>query len=270
MKNRGYFSGVLFSIKAIKENLVLYVPDLVFFVAAFILTFIFLQLNNLTSIFGGELIQFNSQIKSIISTTPLLLRLIISFLVLIFINLVIGLGTITVRFAMISSIIKGEKISLRNSLKQAHRYIFPLIWLKLSLLVIYVVPIFILLTIGIVYKPLILISILLILILFFVFRLLFIFIYPTLFIKNVLNPVKCLQNTIIHFKQNKLGAFVVLVFVSVVGFIFSVMFAAIPLIWNNLSIFTLTSISSILYLIIKTLIDISVNLWSTLFIFKNY
>ena len=53
MKNRGYFSGVLFSIKAIKENLVLYVPDLVFFVAAFILTFIFLQLNNLTSIFGG-------------------------------------------------------------------------------------------------------------------------------------------------------------------------------------------------------------------------
>ena len=87
MKNRGYFSGVLFSIKAIKENLVLYVPDLVFFVAAFILTFIFLQLNNLTSIFGGELIQFNSQIKSIISTTPLLFILIINFLVLIFINL---------------------------------------------------------------------------------------------------------------------------------------------------------------------------------------
>lgn len=265
-----YLNKSIYSIKALSKNLVLYIPDLFFFIVALFLTYLFFNLNHLTSIFGGELIQFDTQIKNIVTTSPLLLRLFVSFLILIGVYLLIGLGTLAYRFSMITSVIRGKKASLSIGFRESNKLLLPLLWLKLSLLLVYLVPTLVLLIIGVLFQPLLLACIVLILILFIVTKVVLLFTYPTLLLKGVKGPLNVIKESLIYFNNNKLHTLAIVVFISVIGSIISLVFTFIPLLFGNFSILTLTSISSIIYLIVKTLADITVNLWSTLFTFKNY
>ncbi len=270
MVKRDYLKNSIYSIKALSKNLILYTPDLIFFISAFILTYLFLNFNNLASIFGGQLAQFDTQIKNIVTTGSLLSRLVISLLVLLALNVLIGLGTITLRFTMISNLVQGKKVNFLNGYKDSGKYLFPLVWLKLSLFVLYLVPILILLLIGVIFQPLLLICIFLIVLIIIALKISLLFIYPVLFLKKIFNPIKVIKEAVSYFKNNKLHTFAVAVITAVIGLIISGIFTLVPLMWGSLSVFSLTAISSIIYLIIKTLADITVNLWSSIFTFKNY
>jgi len=274
MIKRNYIGDAFYCLTALKKHLILYIPDLIFFIGAFILAYLFLNMNHITSIFGGSFTQIESQTKTIFSTTPLLLRLIGSFVILLAVYLILGLGTITARLIMIAFVIKNEEFSLSKGLKAANRYLFPLLWLKIVLLFIYALPALILIGVGIFYKPFLLFAILLVLFLFVLFRFIFMFIFifvnPTLFLGEVFNPLKIISSAVNYFLEDKIHSAIVCAFTIVIGFISWGIFTSIPLVWSQFNVINLASISSLIYLVVKTLVDISVNLWSTLFIFKNY
>ncbi|MBI2148838.1 hypothetical protein HYU23_04105 [Candidatus Woesearchaeota archaeon] len=267
---KDYFSNFLYSIKSLKNNPVLYIPDLVFFVFAFGFTLLFFHLNNLTSIFGGQLEIFNNQIRSIVSTGPLFIRLIVSFIILIVINLIVGLSTIAMRFTIISYIIKNRKFKFFNVLKEHNKYILSVFLIKLFLFLMYFVPAFVFLGVGFLYKQLILIMVFFLLVLFVMFKFTFLFVYPVLFLKGIKNPVKVVRETLVYFRDNKLHCIIVGLFVGIMSFIISLVLNIIPVIWSSLNIFGQSLSILFIYLIIKGLIEITINLWANLFIFKNY
>ena len=272
MEKRDYIGSAFSSLATLKNKPSLYIPDLVFFIATAVISLLFLSYNSLTSIFTGGISIFNSQLKNILSSTPSLLKFVISFLVLGMVNLVIGLTTLTMRFTMIKNTVKGNKFTVFSAWKEYKKYILSLFILKVILLVVYFVPLLVLIGIGILYKQLLLIMVFVLLIVYLVFKFVFLFSYPVLFIDNVKNPIKVIRKAVDYFGSNRLHSIIVGLFVLLVGLIMTVVLNIFPILWSKAGVYLFGPITliPIIYLVVKTLIDVTVNLWMNLFVFKNY
>lgn len=270
MVKREYLRNASFSLNSIWKNLVLYLPDLAFFVGTFLLALLFLKINNLTSLLGGQLDTFSSQLRSISISGSLLFRLIVSFVVLIIVNVAFGISAVTLRLYMVRGIIRKEKVTLWKFWKDSQSYVMPVFWLKLCLFFIYLIPVIVLIGIGLLYQQLILIMILLVLIIFIMLKFVFLFSYATLLLKNLRNPITALQSTANYFNQNKGTVILVGVIVFAVNLIISGIISLAPIFWNSLNYTGIITVSIVLYILIKALVDITVNVWSNIFIFKNY
>lgn len=266
MQKRSYFDTALYSIKNIKENPVLYLPDLIFAVATLILAILFLYLNNLTIIFSG-LELFANKIKEIIISKSALAKLLVSLAVFVLLNLLVGLGIIIMRYSLIKMVVKNEKVSFSKAYKEAHKYFMSVIGLKLTFLGIYLVPIIVLLGIGLAYKKLQLLMIILLVLVLIIIRLVFLFTYAILFLKTGKGALATIKESINYFNNNKKHVIFTGLFVGLFGFIMTLILKLIP---NNLDSFVGLSTLTITFFIIKTLVEITFMTWSNLFIFKNY
>ena len=268
MEKRDYVGSFIYSFKSLKENPILYVPDLIFFIGTALLSLLFLHFNGLTSIFHG-FSGFNSQIKNIASNGSLLWRMIFSLLILLALNLILGWGTVTGRFTMIKLLIDKKKFTLKSVAKYDTKYLLPVLGLKAVFFLIYVIPALVLLGLGLLFNQLFFILLLMFLFYLIVTRFVFLFSYSILFFDDVKNPFKVIDRAVHYFKENKLHAIVVGLLAAVITGIVTLVLESLPTIWGNFGI-QLSITFSIIYLIIKTLIEISFGLWSAIFVFKNY
>lgn len=268
MKKRDHFSNALYSLEKLRENLILYLPDLLFYITTVFLSFLFLYLNDLTSIFGGHFGAFSEKLKDVLLTSSN--KLVISFVGLGLFNLLFGLTTIVTRFLMIKDVIKRRKVKLLQPAKEYYGYIPPLLGVKFFLFLIYSIPIFILLGVGLLYKPLLLVMIIVSVVLLVVFKFIFLFSYPILFLGELKNPIKVIDGAVDYFIKNKMHVITIGFIIILVSLIMKFIVGFIPVILGGLSIFQVSIVASIIYITIKALIDISVGLWSSIFIFKNY
>lgn len=274
MKKRDYVGSAFYSLRLLKENLILYSPDLILFIITVLLSFLFLHLNGLTSIFTGQISLFNSKMKSIVSSGPLLIKFFVSLFVVLVINLLVGLNVVSLRLAIINNLTKNKSVKFFKSWKESRRFLIPIFLLKFSLVVVYMVPIVILLLISLAYKPLFLFMIILMVVIFVMFKVIFLFIYPILFSKNLRNPIRVMKESIKYFEINKIHTIISGFLVVLVSLIFGIITNLFPALWINLSVYSnlldYTLFVSIIYLIVKTLLDITIGLWSMIFIFNNY
>ena len=211
---------------------------------------------------------FGAQIKSTINSSNLLTKLIISLIISVIINLVVGLGTITLRYNLVKNVIQKKKSNFKLAYKTAGKYLLSVFGIKILLTFIYLIPLVVFIPIGLVYRPLLILMIILVVITWVIFRFVFLFIYPTLFLKTNKGPVKTIKQTINYFNDNKKHVLLTGLFVFIVSIIAA-------LIVNSLSSglgsgFVGLTPLIIVGLIVKSLVDISVILWSALFLFDNY
>ena len=85
MVTERYFKAAGNSVKLILKNPVLYVPDIIYYAAAAILAYLFLYLNNLTTIFSGTDL-FVSRIREVASASNLLYKLLFTLSAFVLVN----------------------------------------------------------------------------------------------------------------------------------------------------------------------------------------
>jgi|SRR3989344_3968955 len=262
------------SIRLIRKNLLIYVPDVSFLLLTFLLSALFLYFNNLTHIFTGELDLFGQGIKNILNSTPLLVKFIVSLLIIGAINLLVGLGTVTWRFTIIKDVINNGKINFRKDWDESTHFLLPVLGLKAALLILYLIPAVLIFGIALIFKPSLFIVGTLLLVVFIIFRLLFLFSYPIMFLKNKRNPFEVLNEAFDYFKNNKSHTILTGLFILLISGIIGILINTFIIVWGSVSgyvgLLTNIAILSLIFILIKNLIDISVNLWSNIFIFKNY
>ena len=270
MKNEDYFDLALSSLKTIKGNFRLYIPDLLFYLVTTLLSFLFLHVNGLTSIFSGEITIFKEQIKTIVSSSPSFIKLILSLSFSLFFSLVFGLGTTTLKFTMIKNILKKKKLTFFETYLNSHHYLLRTFLLKLCFSLLYLVPAFLLLGTGLLSRPFLGINAFFTLLLFFMFEFLFLFSYALAFLDDLKNPFNIIKKSVYYCLENKIHTLITGIFVLFFSALFTLFFTVLPLLLSKLGIFAKLSILTLVFLILKTIIELTVNLWSSLFIFKNY
>ena len=266
MQKGVYFKTASSSIIDMKKNLVVFLPDLLFFIFTLVLAVLFLYINNLTSIFVG-LDLFTNEIRNIINNTSLSIRLVTSLVFLLLINLLVGLSAISTRYFLLNNLIKKEKLNLVKAYKESYKYFSSIIGIKLIILGVYLIPLIILLSIGIIYKPLLILMIILLIFVWIIFKFVFLFVYASLFLKVNKGSIRSVKESIDYFNKNKKHVILTGLFVFVVVFFVSLVFSFIPnyLTAADQSFLVFTPIV-VIYTIIKALIDIVLLIWSSLFI----
>ncbi len=256
-----YFRNAGDSVILMLKNPVLYLPDIIYYAATAVFAYLFLYLNNLTVIFSG-LDFFTSRIRDIADTSNLLWKLIISFSVFVILNFIVGLGTISLRYVLVKQIIENNKINFVQAYKKAGSYIFSVLFLKILLLIIYLIPIAVFGFIGITYKVLIIPMILLAIISLIILRLVFLFVYPILFLKTEEGAVKTIKYSYGYFNKKVVHTLLTGLFIFIVGFI--VRFLSNKLL-ESYAAFPFAFFGVILII----LINISLIIWGAVFLFKN-
>ncbi len=273
MTKEGHIDNSVSSVKNLRNNLVLYLPDLIYFGLTAILAVAFVYFNNLTHLLSGDLFGSYEVFKSITSSRSLFAQLVVSLVVVLLINVVIGLSTLATKLALIKNITNNEKISFYRAYKEAKHYTFKLLGLKLVLFLFYLVPAVILLGIGWTYRPLLLLMAIILIFVWIFYRFLFLFIYPALYSKTGKGIFRTFKDNFDYFNKNKPNVFLTGIIILVVNILIWLLITFATTAFNlsfSLNFLDFTSIGAIVFLVVKTLVDITVGLWSLLFIFRNY
>ena len=267
MANRNYFSNAAESIKILFKNPILYTPDLILYAITSMLTLAFLYFNGLHVIFS-DITLFTSRIRDLAGSSGTFVKLISSLIVFMLVNIIFGLGTVCFRYVLIKNLIENKKISLKLAYKSAGKYLFPILGVKIFMILIYLLPLAIFISIGFAYKPLLILMIFLLVLTWIFIKIFFLFTYPTLFLKHLKGPIKVLKESINYFENNKKHTFLTALFIFIVSLIVGLVATPVsPGLGVNL--LNITTYAIVLF-IIKSLIDITLMLWSLLFLFKNY
>jgi len=140
-KQVDYSESIVKAFKLLFGNLKLFFPDIVFVIISTIFLVLFVVFNFwgvLQEVLNGVL--FENALKSWYNSGPLF-RAGISFAILIVANILIGLGTVAARYAMIRAVIKGEKITFKKVFKEARKYWVPIFFIKLMIFLLIWIPI---------------------------------------------------------------------------------------------------------------------------------
>ncbi|GEM_PF-4089459 len=270
MKKENHFDLASSSLKDLKEHLLLYIPDLLFYLTAALLSFSFLHLNGLTSIFSGQLDLFKEQIKTIVGYSPSFLKLILSLIFSLILSIFVRLGTDTLRFTMIKNIVQHKKFTFFEVYKESNTYLLRVFLLKFCFFFIYSLPFAFLFFIGLFYKPALVFTSFFVFALTLVLRFLFLFSYPLSFLKDIKNPFKTIEESLLYFKEHKEHTLITGIFVIFISSFFGLLLNLLPLLFAKLGFLRSFSVLTFLFFLLKTLVEITVDLWTQLFTFKNY
>ncbi|MBS3167886.1 hypothetical protein J4216_02070 [Candidatus Woesearchaeota archaeon] len=274
MKRVNYFDNAWSCLKLLKDNSSLYIPDLSLILMTAFLSYLFLYFNDLTHIFTGEFDLFEQVVRSILDSSSLLFKFIISLVIIGVFNLIFGLGTVTMRYSMVSMVIKKTKINFKGVWDAGNEYIWAVLGLKATLLVLYLIPAIVLFSLVLLNRSFLIPAIILVIIIFFFYRFILLFSYPILFLKDIRNPIEVVSKTFNYFRTNKLHTILTGLFIILISTVIGLLLNGFLLIWGPISsglmAVTLATILSVIFVIIKQIIDITVSLWANLFIFKNY
>jgi len=224
-------------------------------------------MNKLTVIFSGVDL-FKERIKDIVFSKSSLIKLLVSLVFLAAINLLIGVGTIIMRYNLIRMIINNEEVSLSKAYQESKNYVLSIIGLKLMFLGIYLAPLLVFFAIGFAYKKLLLLMIFMLILVWLATRFVFLFTYAILFLKTKKGIINIIKESLNYSKNNKKHVILTGVITSFVSFL---IVAILNLVSKSLTL-DLASLSAlaVIYFIIKTLADITLIIWHNLFVFKNY
>lgn len=289
-----YVNNAVISIKSLKNNLILFLPSLLFYLFTLIFGMVILFLFGmpLVEIITKTAIQTEiaNQLKEHLSNFGNIVKLVTSAVLFIIVTFFLGASIKAIELNMFKDVIKKGKTSLKNAMNNVFRYYWKIIGVKIVLFLIstlFMAVIGLLSLLGIILlgsKLMLALSpvLLIILVLFFVYiRLWFFFIYPIIVFDN-----KSLNNSIRHahkYLRKNLSHTLFAWFTTFVAtIVFSFIIGFINLGTNTLSEFLIDIFSDPLgvanafvlitglFLLLKSAVNLILYLWSNLFIFKCY
>ena len=264
MKKRAYGYDAIYALDALRKNYVLFLPDILYLIFTAVLALLFLYINDLSVIFSS-LASFSEELRSIASSN-LLAKFVVTLIIFIAFNLLVGLGTLSLRYGIIKTIIEDKKANFKKASGYAKRYVLSVLSIKVLLLLIHIIPIIVFSAISFVYNPLAFLMLIFTAITLIVLRFVFLFIYPVLFLGESRSPFSVLRNNVLYLKKN-------LVHIILTGLLVFTVWLVINIVTNSL-VTAISSLGIIYYIILaivfSSLIGIVFILWYSVFLFKNY
>ena len=281
-KRFDYTDLALTSIKHMRKNPALFLPDFVLFLITFFITIIFYRYSGL-SILLSEILTAEARTELIkLFLFENWLQVLVSVLIFAFVTFVLGVSIETIKFTMIKQIILKKKISLLKSWQDKNNYFWKIVLMKVMIFLLVLIAIFLLSIFSIIlftisstfggFSLTWLISILA-LIVFIFFTLSLLFRYAILFLENK-SAGKTIRKSFMFFKKNKKHTFNVWFITTLVGVVFGVLATTMSIYLAKLQV--LTNVIIIIYIIsfmssfASFAIRILSTIWSQLFIFENY
>lgn len=257
----------------LKNNLVLFVPDLIYWGSFILLSLIFLQTTDLLTVIANNYSNVDvlrEEFQKLITDFPILIKFLISLAVFIIINFVVGAGTLIWKLDMIKNLTKNNRINYKESLSNSKNYFFNVILTKIIIYFMVLAPLAVIIYVQVLSKLVPLTIFLLIILFLFYIYLVFslFFIYPIIFLKTK-NSVKSINESFYYFINNKKHTLYTLLIIILFAFVTSYVLSLIS------SFFSLAPESfAIILFIISYILNIIVNTaltnWRLIFIFKNY
>ncbi len=273
-----YLSSLQESWKLLTHNLTLYIPDLLFILFLTFFLWLFLQFNGLLT----PLLQINrlqatqEAFRTILQSTPSLLKLILSSTLLLFVHLCTGITFVNARYILIKQSLTHQKLSLLNAFKEGKTYFWKVVFIKFLFFFLYLLPSLIFLFIYIlthIQNPFFLSLLLTLLaILWFAIKYLFFFTYPTLFLKE--KNYKAAFNAT-HYSQKKIThTLITLGTVTFLSFFINLLLLLIPEVWFRIAfsahILSTTATFAFFFLIFSRTVHLVYTIFESSFIFHVY
>jgi hypothetical protein len=276
------YKGILLdSIKILKNNLKLFIPDIILLASTLIISTILLLFTGLLpkvlvnpsmlydiNVAKDVLVTFFSSFGNIIRTIVSLIALIITLFF-------IGTGLMAVKYSMIKDVLLKKRISYKKSIETAKRFFWRIILLKIYLFLIIALPIFLVFLLisflFIISKPLAITigSILgfISLIYLILATLAFLFRYPILFLNN-LSSIQTLKTSIKFFKKQLKYVIICEILIIIITTLFAILVNT-PL--NLLqSLLTDSILIFLFFVILRRTLQIIPRLWTEVFVFVAY
>ena len=273
----------------IRKNPILYIPDVCMaFIVSLTLILIY-QYTGAANLF--QLLQ-STQNSPLITLTGFLSEkwkeLLISGVAFFFVTFIFGATTIVLKFTMFYELLSGKSISLRTVWKEKKGYFWPVVFLRI---IIFILGIFsfalaILLSVGlyfflhflfpqnIAWGITLALGIILGLSILVYLKVALLFRYPIMFLKQIKNPWKVLResNALLRteppFVISTAGVVILLLIIFSAGMYILNVGVSYVISFFALSLFA--TICTVLWAVISQLINITVDLWSTMYIFLKW
>ncbi|MBI5391439.1 hypothetical protein HZB00_00390 [Candidatus Woesearchaeota archaeon] len=232
-----FISSVRESFSLLLKNPHIFIPDILLILLTGAFAFLFLSMNNLLQpLLRGSftLDLFQNQFQALLSYTPSFIKLILSFLFLLSLNVLVGISLVSTRYELIRAAVQHEPTTLLNAFRQGRKYFFSLFILKFVIGLLYALPLIFISWIFFQYPASGAFVITFTAILWALFRFMLFFAYPILYsTKRGIQSFRISIQT--FFKHSKYTIICVLIFTSV-HFLLAFIFAVLPLQWWKISL----------------------------------
>lgn len=256
----------------------IYVPDLLFLATTAIFIWIFLTTNDLLQplLSSNRISALQESFKTIIQSTPAFTKLIVSTLILLFVNLSLGVTFINTRFLLIRAYLHKQPLNLKKAFKESSSYFWRVLFIKLVFFILYLIPLLIFFTILFWnrqnYTFILPFALTLLVLMWFMIKFLFFFTYPILFLKE--KSIKALMHAATYSKTQMQHTFITIAILTVISFFLNMMLSLFPQAWFRIALSTnllsLTSTVLVLYFIVSRFTNLIYNLFESSFTFTSY
>lgn len=260
------------------KNLILFLPDIIYFILVMIFTLIFLQSAGILDyiINNANVYDF---IQNYVPYFKENLFKILMYLGLLFIAVFFaGASLDAIKYAMISDLIKEKKVSIKNWLVYSRKYTWRVIGLRFIMFLIAIIILIatsVLLTLlltGIdpVYRFIAIVAVTIIIML--VLKLIFIFRYAVLFIDD--SSVRTAFKRSLNFlKKNIRYVAIIIGIIVLINIVFGIITMpidnGIKFLENSLKSYSII-IALVITVFLRFLLSVIINLWNNLFLFYSY
>ncbi|MDP3727962.1 MAG: hypothetical protein Q8R18_00770 [bacterium] len=276
------------SFRFLRKNPILYLPDILMTaVTSILLYYLYLYTNasGFLALFQSTELASFELIKVFLSEN--LKEIIISAVTFFLVTFIFGVGVIIFKFSMIREMLIGKKISLINSWKERRGFFWPVVFLRVIVYFLSLISIIIVSVISLgVYFLLFSLNenlalwlafavwiILGILVLIYI-KLAILFRYPIMFLKQTKQPIQIIKESYKALKEQPkylLETWLIVIVLTIIFWAINyILGTLIEMSLSFLSIITLVTILSLLWRIINILIGITVDIWTTIYVFLRF
>lgn len=270
-----YKEGFIKSWKDLKNNPILFLPDVIIILVNMLLGFFFLKYSGLLKLITDP----DLLLRELSVTAPIIklffkeniLRIIIAVALFALTSFVIGSGLTAMKLGMMKELVSKRNLTIRKMINNG-KYVWQVILMKMIMFVIGIVIFLFILGTGLILSTFLHkgIIILFITILFptliIALQLLLLFRYQTMFLKNI-NPIMAVKESFEYFNNNKKYVFIIWLIIVVISFITAPLSAYLGFTQEKI-IFLSTAM--ILGYLVRQIIRMIVNVWSDMFKFRSY
>ena len=262
--------AIIKTARLLTQHPILLVPSIIFIIMTFIISFIFLQVNNLLGPFLAIITNpkiITQAMQSMFNDQTNIITFMVSIAIFIFTQVAVGVSLTATKYTLIKKVLDKKKPQLWKSFIEGHKYIIRIIWIKVILLS------FVLLTIVITATLTKNIPLIIGVTTFtwLVCDFLLIFRYPHLFIKNK-DTIHTLINTgYITIKKTKytLKTYAIALLIPlIIGIIFESGLSVFPKVTHDMTSMMFLMLLGLYFL--RTLGGIIIEVWRDVFVFYSY
>ena len=272
----------------LKKNLILYVPDLFYTVLNYLLIYLLYLYTG-----AGDALAIITTAETLpldllqTYVTENLAKLIISSLVFVIVTFIIGVGVAVMKFSIITNMLKKKKSSLYYIFIKKKGFFWPIVLMRMYVFLISLVAVVIIGALSgavfLLFKltmPLLaiaatsVIAVLSTIVLLILVKLAILFRYPIMFLDKEKNALKVLKKSFNLFKNKSMFVLITMLIILAINIVMAVIAWGVGFLSNfSISFINIVWLSitlGVIVGIINLLIDLTAELWGSVYIFLRY